>query len=104
MYGRQDGEEARRGEKGEEGGREQDKNESERRWVDFPKKQAHLGTAAAALGKNLAAPWLAIATRLEQRGAIDSSVPRQIHSCVVVNRAQVCINCLGGSAGLPSMA
>ena len=50
------------GRKERKGGREQDKNESERRWVDFPKKKAHLGTAAAALGKSLAAPWLAIAT------------------------------------------
>jgi len=48
----------KRGE-GRKGGREQDKNESERRWVDFPKKKAHLGTAAAALGNNLAQPWLA---------------------------------------------
>ncbi|KAF8417519.1 hypothetical protein EV426DRAFT_645802 [Tirmania nivea] len=54
--------------------KEQDKIERfylERGWVDFSKRKVHVGTTAAALGNNLAASWLTIATRVEQLEVID---------------------------------
>jgi len=57
-YGRPYGRMERKERKGR---KEQDKNESfypERCWVDFPKRKAHVGAAAAALGNKLAASCL----------------------------------------------
>ena len=68
---------------GEEGAGQERELLSRAVLVDFPKMKAHVGTAAAALGNNLAAPWLAIATRLEQLGAIDWWGKEVVKDCML---------------------
>ena len=81
-------------------GREQDKNESERQLVGFPKKKVHVGTAAAALGNNLAAPWLAIATRLEQIELVVVLTSSRAQTQLTIINCVAKAGCLGSAESL----